>query len=85
MWKVTYKSEVVTTNKVIRPDRCSCIFFQNEGDNDVLINNNISLKAFTDARSFENRPDEIIDCDFSVTFPNGASQVLIVKTYYIKE
>ena len=82
-YDVTYKSEIITAAGQIRPDGFSCIFFENEGTADAVLNNNISLSAGKAPRVLENRPGEIIKSEFNISFgATGTKSILVVKTYY---
>ena len=66
-WKVRYRFESVKQNKVLLHDGYSCVMFNNQGDTDAVINNNVLIRS-GESVSFNEDPIVRIDTDFSVKF-----------------
>lgn len=84
-WKVRYRFQSVKQNSTLLHDDFSCIMFNNQGDTDAVINNNVIIRP-GEAVSFNEDPDVRIDTDFSVKFLPGQSttdpNVCITCSYY---
>ena len=85
-YQATYKTEIVTENKIIRSDGFSSVSFENIGTNESLVNNMMPLYPQSGiSRFFNEKPYVKINTDFSITFQsveNGISKVLVIFTYY---
>lgn len=82
-YNASYKSEVVTDNKVITRGVFSCAAFQNVGETVVRVNGLIIPVG--GSVEFDELPNVIINTDFEVEFEPepGKTQLLnIVLTYY---
>jgi hypothetical protein len=82
--KVTYQTEVLTKNSIIKPDGFSSISFINSGDTDGNVLNDIPLIAGDPEYMLINRPSEEISQNIPVKFTGTgvAPKVIILKTYY---
>lgn len=84
-WKVRYRFESVKQNKVLIHDGYSCVMFNNQGDTDAVINNNVLIRP-GESVSFNEDPIVRIDTDFSVKFVADNSKtdpnVCITCSYY---
>lgn len=89
-FRVTYETQVITANAVIRPKGFSSVSFRNIGDTDVTILNDIPVaghvtgSAYFDEYFLINRPGEIVQSDIPVQFatPVTTTKLLVIKTYY---
>ena len=82
--KVKYTTEIIINSLTLVPDGYSCISFQNIGECDATILDNIPLSVDDPERCFKNDPGQIISCHIPVLFANTeeSKKILIVKTYY---
>lgn len=84
-YKVRYRFQFVKKNSTLLHDDFSCIMFNNQGDTDAVINNNIIIRP-GESVSFNEDPIVRIDTDFSVKFIEDLSKtdpnVCITCSYY---
>lgn len=66
-YKVRYRFQTVKQNTTLLHDDFSCIMFNNQGDTDAIVNNNVIIRP-GEAVSFNEDPEVRIDTDFSVKF-----------------
>ena len=88
-YKARYKSELITSNTIIQADGYSCISFENIGNSDAYLNENVPLyPASGISRFFNEKPWVEIDTDFLVSFDSeegtDENKVIIIYTYYDK-
>lgn len=84
VWHVQYQHELISTNKMIRPDGFSSIELENIGDDDCQIFGGIPLTPKDKGRKYENRPGEIITTQIPINFAGESEnkKVYVTKTYY---
>lgn len=82
-YKVTYKTQFVTSNQQVSPEGCTSILFQQISSIPAIINNGLTLNIYP--LEFNNEPGCIITDPFDVKFLNPASpycKIFIMKTFY---
>ena len=81
---VSYKTEIITESKQVSPEKCACISFENIGNDDATINNDIPLKTANVPREFNNEYDCVIQDNFLIKFEGNSEDqaVLVIKTFY---
>lgn len=78
----SYQSEIITENKIIPANGCSCISFENIGTTTANIDRVQPLES-GQIRTFNEQPYVQIDHNFLVNFDNTSDcKVLIVRTFY---
>jgi len=86
-YTVRYKSYTIRANDYVRRNGFSCITFENVGDTDVLIDNEILIPAGSgDVHQYNELPKIVIAHEFEIKFiGNNGENALLVKESYYKE
>ena len=86
---VDYKTEIINSDEIIKPDGFTSIMFRNLGDDDATILENVPLTnpavdEINQEFVFINRPGEIINTDIPIRFAGVGStkKILMTKVYY---
>jgi len=80
---VSYKTELITTSQQVNSEGCNCISFENIGNDDATLKNDIPLKVANVAREFNNDSECIIQDNFRIKFAGNSTNkmVLVIKTF----
>lgn len=81
-YKVSYKTELLTENSMIRPDGFSCLSFRNQGESNVIINRSIKI-APGESLFINEKPIVSINSDMIIHFTGqGLNELVVIYSFY---